>query len=170
MNNKYIPIYRYSGEDDPIYNPFINYELKQTFNTLKLNPNIKNYDEKTKLWDTDSIYILENPYKKIYELMDYVNNSVNTNNKEVLYDNIKYITEIVDFIERDFIDVDRILDMTSVFGIKDLSNEPEQIFERYNQFVQDAVEYAKRKDSINLNKLYLTGKDENRILKVVYDL
>ena len=167
MNNNMNNIYRYSGEDDPIYNPFINYELKETFNKLQLNrPKYGgNYDEKTKLWDVNSIYILGNPYAKIYELMDYKYKSNNKNTD----DNVKYITEIVDFVETGFQDVDRIIDMTEAFGIKDLSNEPEEIFERYTVFINDAVEYAKRKDAENLYSIYLTGDDENRVLHKVYN-
>jgi hypothetical protein len=156
-------IYRYSDEDDPVYNPFINYELKETFNKLQLNrPKYGgNYDEKMKLWDVNSVYILgNNPYTKIYELMD----SINENTE----DNVKYITEIVDFVENGFQDVDRIIDMTESFGIKDLSNEPEEIFERYAVFVEDAVEYAKHKDSKNLYSIYMNGDDENRVLNEVY--
>lgn len=158
MNN----IYRYSGEDDPIYNPFINYELKETFNHLQLNKSKVNYDEKMKLWDVNSVYILgRNPYAKIYELLDYMNQNTE--------DNVKYITEIVDFVENGFQDVDRIMDMTEAFGIKDLSNEPEEIFERYKVFLDDAIEYAKRDNAANLYNIYLTGDDENRVLHEVYN-
>jgi hypothetical protein len=154
-------IYRYSDDEDPIYNTFINYELKETFNKLQLNTSKLNYDEKLKLWDVNSVYILgSNPYGKIYELMDYNNQNID--------DNVKYITEIVDFVETGFQDVDRIIDVTEAFGIKDLSNEPDEIFERYKVFVDDAIEYSKRKDAENLYNIYLTGDDENRVLNAVY--
>jgi len=114
-----------------------------------------------KLWDVNSVYILgSNPYGKIYELMDYNNQNID--------DNVKYITEIVDFVETGFQDVDRIIDVTEAFGIKDLSNEPDEIFERYKVFVDDAIEYSKRKDAENLYNIYLTGDDENRVLNAVY--
>lgn len=157
MNNN---IYRYSGEDDPIYNPFINYEIKDTFNRLQLNRPKYDYDEKMKLWDVNSIYILGQPYNKINELLDFVNSNTE--------DNIKYMIEIVDFVENGFQDVDRVIDMTEVFGIKDLSNEPDYIFERYKAFLDDAVEYAKGKDSANLYDIYLNGDDENRVINEVY--
>ena len=91
--------------------------------------------------------------------MDYKYKSNNKNTD----DNVKYITEIVDFVETGFQDVDRIIDMTEAFGIKDLSNEPEEIFERYKVFVDDAIEYSKRKDAENLYNIYFTGDDENML-------
>jgi hypothetical protein len=160
-------IYRYEGEDDPIYNPFLNYELKETFNKLQLNRNPVNYDETTNLWDTNSIYyLLDKPYTKIYELLDYVKPSGN----EILFDNLNYIVEIVDFIEVGFQNVDKVIDMTTVFGIQDVSNDIDEIFERYLVFVNDLIEYCKRDDAKNLYEIYRNAKetDPNRIVKIVY--